>query len=119
MKRRIAIIAAAIGLGLAATTALPANASWHPGTVLYTGAKLRDCYHPTHPSQPGLGCTNYTTMNRGWTVHVVCQHWGDVIAGSEAWYYIVVHNGPQGYVHESQINSGYDGYIPGVDVCNY
>jgi hypothetical protein len=114
----LALTAAVGAFGVTFAVASPAQASWHSATVGGSGVNVRDCYHPTKAYQPSTSCTYQTTLGAGTSVHIICQHSGENIGGDSVWDY-VSYNGGEGYVADYYIYTGYNSWIPGVDVCNY
>lgn len=118
LGRTIAVAAAAVGI--VAASAGSASASWVSATVggySTGGVSLRDCYHPTTQLPPSQNCTYIRTVAPGTPVHVVCQREGQNIYGDPIWDYIVTPNG-EGFMADYYVNTGYPGWIPGIDHCS-
>lgn len=96
-----------------------ASASWSSATVGgYTtgGVSLRDCYHPSTRLPPSQNCTYIKTVAPGTAAHVVCQTTGQNIYGDNLWDYVVTSVG-EGFMSDYYVNTGYPGWIPGIDHC--
>jgi hypothetical protein len=117
-------VTTAAGLALAGVSAAlvmnaaPAMASWQSANIGNTAVSLRDCYHPSKAAQPSQSCTFLKYIPAGTAVHIVCQHSGQNIYGDAVWDYIS-YSGGEGYVADYYVYTGYNSWIPGVDVCNY
>lgn len=66
---------------------------------------VRDCWHPTHPSQPGYDfCTNIIhTLYPGDAVRLNCQRYGQAVGSDHEWDY-VLYSGGEGYVTDEYVN---------------
>uniref|UniRef100_UPI003F49646B hypothetical protein n=1 Tax=Amycolatopsis sp. CA-096443 TaxID=3239919 RepID=UPI003F49646B len=71
---------------------------------------------PHHPPAPSQNCTKITTVAPGTPAHVVCQTAGQDIYGDNLWDYVVTSVG-EGFMSDYYVNTGYAGWIPGIDHC--
>jgi hypothetical protein len=118
LLKAAAVTAAAAGLVIGGAGL--ASASWAGATVGgYTtgGVSLRDCYHPSVHLPPSQACTYLKTIAPGTPAHVVCQTVGQDIYGDSLWDYVVTSAG-EGFMSDYYVNTGYAGWIPGIDHCS-
>lgn len=113
-----AVSVAGVSSAVIAGTVTAAQASWFQATVGNSGVTVRDCYHPVHPADPSTACRPVTVLPKGTVVHIVCQVDGQWIGSDPFWDY-VVYSGGEGFASDEYINTGYPGWITGIDTCVY
>jgi len=79
------------------------------GTIFQTGGGAVNVR-----SAPNTSSTIVGTVSEGMSVGIECQTTGTTVNGTSIWDYLPAKGG---YVTDAYVNTGYDGFVPGMPMC--